>query len=93
MKKKVVGRVSEEEKNEIEVLFEHREALKSLVSSLSDEVLLEDAIVYDKYIAEIAEINYRYRSWWERMEMQYNWPKLPKEHLTIDFNTNEVSYQ
>jgi CXXX repeat modification system protein len=86
----VIGKVKEEEKKEIEIIFEHLEALKCLVSSLSDEVIQEDDNIYKKFIEEFTEVNWSYRTWWDKMAKKYSWPIEDRKQWFINFYTNEI---
>lgn len=83
---KVVGKVTVEEKNEIQTLFERRNGLNELAKILK----AEDSELYEKLVKDMGETGTRFQSWWDRMAKKYKWESLPDGHWTIDFTTCEI---
>lgn len=86
----LVGKVTEEEKKEVEAYFEHFQSVTAFVSSLSNEVLTEDPDLYEKFIQEAMEVVWKYQSWWAIKADKYLWPSSVRDNLFLDFTTNEV---
>ena len=84
--KKVVGRVSEEEKNEIMHLFERRNGLNELAKILSPD----NEELYEKLVKDLGETSTKLHQWWDRMVAKYQWESVPNGTWEINFDTNEI---
>jgi CXXX repeat modification system protein len=85
--KKIVGQVTEEEKNEIQHLFERRNGLNELIKILD----ASNTELYEKVIADLGTTTTRFQNWWDRMLEKYDWEEAEGGHWEIDFNTCEIS--
>lgn len=83
---KIVGKVTVEEKDEIQTLFERRNGLNELAKILK----ADDSELYEKLVKDMGETGTRFQSWWDRMAKKYKWESSPDGHWTIDFNTCEI---
>lgn len=81
---KVIGNVLEEEKKEIQEIFEKRTALETLLKCID----LNDMAIYEKIIKDYTEVQRNFDQWWNKMYKKYNWEI--GESWQIDFNTNEI---
>lgn len=84
--KKVVGKVTEEEKNEIQALFERRNGLNELAKIVS----VDNDALYEKLVKDLGETGAKFQDWWNRMENQYKWESSEKANWEINFLTNEI---
>jgi hypothetical protein len=84
--KKVVGKVTEEEKNEIQALFERRNGLNELAKIVS----VDNDALYEKLVKDLGETGAKFQDWWNRMENQYNWESSENANWEINFLTNEI---
>lgn len=84
--KKVVGRVSVEEKNEIQTLFERRNGLNELAQILTAE---NDAL-YEKLVKDLSETGAKFQNWWNRMGEKYQWESVEGGNWEINFETCEI---
>ncbi len=84
--KKFVGKVTEEEKKEIQSLFERKNGLNELAKILT----ADNEALYEKLIKDIGETSSKFQEWWDRMSKQYNWERAENGHWEIDFSTNEI---
>ena len=84
--KKFVGKVTEEEKKEIQSLFEHKNGLNELAKILT----ADNESLYEKVVTDLGETSSKFQGWWDRMAMQYNWERASNGNWEIDFNTNEI---
>lgn len=84
--KKVVGKVSFEEKEEILKLFERRNGLLELVKILN----VNDNELYDKVVMDIGATNIRFQNWWDEMSKKYSWESAIDANWEIDFQTCEI---
>lgn len=84
--KKLVGKVTEEEKNEIQQLFERRNGLNELAKIITSG----DEALYEKLVKDMGETSTRFQNWWTRMAEYYQWERHEKGNWEIDFQTNEI---
>ena len=84
--KKVIGRVTEEEKNEIQALFERRNGL----NELSQILTIENEALYEKLVKDLGETGAKFQDWWDRMGEKYNWESAEDGNWEINFETCEI---
>lgn len=84
--KKVIGRVTEEEKNEIQALFERRNGL----NELSQILTAENEALYEKLVKDLGETEAKFQNWWNRMGEKYNWESAEGGNWEINFETCEI---
>lgn len=84
--KKLVGKVTEEEKMEIRTLFERRNGLNELAKVIT----INDNALYEKLIKDMGETSMKFQDWWNRMAEKYTWERLENGNWEIDFSTNDI---
>lgn len=84
--KKQVGQVTEEEKNEIQQLFERRNGLNELAKILT----ADNTELYEKLVKDMGETGTRFQNWWDRMSAKYQWEADENGHWEINFDTCEI---
>lgn len=84
--KKIVGQVTVEEKNEIQMLFERRNGLNELAKILTPE---NDAL-YQKLVKDMGETGSKFQQWWDDMAEKYQWEGTADGHWEINFDTCEI---
>lgn len=84
---KIIGKVTEEEKNEIMKLFEQKSALKSLAITLAENKIPPDNRLHERLIKDLGEVEVKYQNWWDRMAKKYAWEG---SEWNINFNTCEI---
>ena len=84
--KKLIGKVTEEEKKEIQTLFERRNGLNELAKILT----ADNELLYEKLVKDIGETSLKFQGWWDRMAKQYNWERADNGNWEIDFDTNDI---
>lgn len=84
--KKIVGRVTEEEKNEIQTLFERRNGLSELTHILT----AGNDTLYEKLVKDLGETGSKFQNWWNRMSKKYNWESAEGGNWEIDFDTCSI---
>jgi len=84
--KKLVGQVSEEEKNEIQALFERKNGL----AELSKILTADNIALYEKLVKDMGETNTRFQKWWDEMSAKYSWENSPNGNWEINFQTDEI---
>ncbi len=84
--KKIISRVTEEEKNEIQALFERRNGL----NELSQILTIENEALYEKLVKDLGETGSKFHNWWDRMGEKYNWESAEGGNWEINFETCEI---
>jgi CXXX repeat modification system protein len=87
-KKRRIGQVSEQEKEEIRTLSNRKNTLIELSKLI--EVSAANRPQYEKLVQDIVEATICFQQWWNTMETKYQWNKHPTESWEIDFRTNDV---
>ena len=82
--KKVIGKVTEEEKQQIKDINEHKNSLEELLLILPQECEL-----YQKALDEMNNTMNAYQEWWSTHYNKYHWEK-GNTNWTILFETNEI---
>lgn len=85
--KKIVGSVTEQEKQEIQKLFERRNGLTELAKIITAD---NDAL-YQKLVKDMGETATLFQQWWDRMYEKYQWERSENGSWEINFQTNEIS--
>lgn len=84
--KKLVGKVTEEEKNQIQALFERRNGLAELSKIMS----ADNDDLYEKIVKDMGLTTAKFQKWWDDMAAKYQWESIEKGKWEIDFGTCEV---
>ena len=80
-----VGQVSEEERNEIQTLYERRNGLIELSKAIGD-----NDVLYEKLMKDMGISSSRFEQWWSRMGEKYQWQSADDGKWEIDFNTCDI---
>lgn len=86
MNKKVIGSVTEQERNEIRLLFERKNGLNELAKILTSE----NDVLYERLIKDMGETSTKFQNWWDRMALKYQWESSPNGTWEINFDTCEI---
>lgn len=84
--KKIIGKVTPEEKQEIQSLFERRNGLNELARILTPD----NAELYEKLVRDMGETGTRFQNWWDRMAAKYQWESSDGGNWEINFDTCEI---
>ncbi len=82
----VVGKVTDEERNEIRLLFERKNGLNELFRSLNDP----KHPLYERIVRDMGDTATKFQKWWDEKSVKYNWKSAKGGHWEIDFNTCEI---
>lgn len=83
--KKLVGKVTEEERNAIQSLFERRNGLTELA-----KIIKNDDSLYERVVADMGATGTKFQKWWDDMVAKYRWESAENGNWEIDFNTCEI---
>jgi len=86
MAKKLVGQVTHDEKNEIQMLFERRNGLNELAKILTSD----NDELYERLVKDMGETSAKFQNWWDTMAQKYNWESAPDGNWEINFETCEI---
>lgn len=81
--KKEIGRVTEQERNEIQALFERRNGLNELARILTPD----KTELYERLVKDMGETGTRFQGWWDSMAAKYQWESTCNGRWEIDFQT------
>lgn len=84
--KKKIGFVTEDEKKEIQTLFERRNGLIELAKIITSD----NDDLYNRLVMDMGETNSKYQNWWNRMSSKYQWEATANGNWEIDFDTCEI---
>jgi len=84
--KKLVGQVTPEERDEIQILFERRNGLNELAKILTSD----NHELYEKLVKDMGETSSKFQSWWNRMSQKYQWESKEDGNWEINFDTCEI---
>ena len=84
--RKLVGQVTPEERNEIQMLFERRNGLNELAKILTND----NAELYEKLVKDMGETSTRFQNWWTHMSQKYHWESKDNGNWEINFDTCEI---
>ena len=85
--RKIVGKVTPEERSEIQALFERKNGLAELAKIITAD---NDGL-YEKLVKDMGETGTRFQQWWDEKAKQYKWESHPKGNWEINFETCEIS--
>ena len=85
MPKEKVGIVTENEKKEIQSLFDRRSALQELIKTCNGNDEL-----YEKILKDLSKTQKMFSEWWSKTASIYNWKSYDRGSWEIDFRTNEI---
>ena len=87
-----VGKVNENEKKEILILFERKKALEELKMSFNNTDLFESDFkrLKEKYDNILPKVTENFDNWWLNMANKYNWNREEGKVWNIDFETNDI---
>lgn len=83
---KEVGKVTEEERDAIQALFERKNGLSELAKIISPE----NEALYEKLIKDLSQTNKQFEEWWQDMSRKYEWEYNQDSHWEIDFESRNV---
>jgi CXXX repeat modification system protein len=90
--KRLVGKVTLKERDEILALFERKNGLVELVHALAqtDDEALKNSYFYEKIIADMGKTATKYQQWWDTRVKLYQWENIPGYVWEINFDSCQV---
>ena len=84
--KKIVGKVTPKERQEILTLFERRNGLNELAKILT----ADNTELYEKLVKDMGETGMKFQKWWDTMSQKYQWESAKNGNWEINFETCEI---
>lgn len=84
--KKNIGQVTNEERTEIQTLFERRNGLNELAKILT----VENEALYEKLVMDMGETEMQFQQWWDKMAQKYQWESVEGCNWELDFDTCNI---
>ena len=88
--KKLVGKVTAEERDEIRLLFERKNGLTELFKSLNDVDTKEGNMLYEKIVKDMGVVSTNFQNWWKLKSAKHDWESIKGYSWEIDFETCEI---
>ena len=90
--RKLVGKVTYKERDEILALFERKNGLIELTRALAeaDDELLKNGHFYEKIIADLGKTCTRHEEWWGDRARHYQWERAEGHCWEIDFESGRI---
>lgn len=79
--KKMIGTVTETERDEIQTLFERRNGLNELAQILT----VDNVDLYNRLVKDLGETSTKFQNWWNEMSAKYAWESAENGNWEIDF--------
>lgn len=84
--KKEVGAVTEQERDQIQSLFERRNGLTELAKILT----ADNKELYERLVTDMAETSSKFQNWWNTMSEKYQWESMENGNWEIDFQSCKI---
>lgn len=78
--------MTEDEKNEIQALFERRNGLNELAKILTSD----NTELYERLVKDMGETGTKFQNWWDTMAQKYQWESAEGGNWEINFSTCEI---
>ncbi|MFG6386864.1 MAG: CXXX repeat peptide modification system protein [Muribaculaceae bacterium] len=83
---KIIGTVTEQEREEIQALFERRNGLNELAKILT----ADNNELYERLVKDLSETTAKFQNWWNTMSSKYSWESAENGNWEINFETCEI---
>lgn len=84
--RKLVGKVTTEERDEIQKLFERKNGLTELIKIIS----VSDKELYEHIVEDLGQTSTKSQAWWNKMQQHYQWESHDNGNWEIVFDTCEI---
>lgn len=88
--KKLLGKVTNEEKEQVMAISRRRNALHELFSSLNSEAATPNNTLYERIVEDIGDTNQRLKDWWITTAKAHNWSFTEKDAWQVEYDSNEL---
>lgn len=84
--RKVIGKVTSQERDQIRGMFERYNGLKELAKIIG----ADNDDLYDKVVNDLGHATTAMEDWWSSMAEKYDWESTPSGHWEIDFSNCNI---
>ena len=84
--RKLVGKVTTEERDDIQALFERKNGL----SELAKIIPAHNQELYERLVGDMGKTQTRFQKWWDDMSAKYKWESSRNGQWEIDFTTCDI---
>ena len=84
--KKIVGHVTPEERDAIQILFERRNGLNELAKIIT----VDNTELYERIVKDLSTTTAKFHNWWNAMSAQYKWESADNGNWEINFETCDI---
>ena len=90
--RRLAGKVTPRERDEILALHERKNGLVELVRALAeaDDEALKNCYFYEKLVADMGKTAVRYQKWWDERAKIHQWENIRGYSWEIDFDSCQV---
>lgn len=81
--RKQVGKVTAEERDQIQALFERKNGLVELAKIIS----ADNSELYERLVSDMGHTQTLFQRWWDDMAAKYKWESSRNGQWEIDFTT------
>ncbi|MFZ4523321.1 MAG: CXXX repeat peptide modification system protein [Bacteroidales bacterium] len=85
--KRLIGKVTQQERDEIQLLHERKNGLTELIKSIN---LADHEILYEKIVRDMGETSAKFQKWWDAKSLQYGWDNIEGYSWEISFENCEI---
>ena len=85
-KRKRVGKVTDEERDQIQSLFERKNGLAELAKIIS----ADNSELYERLVSDMGHTQTLFQRWWDDMAAKYKWESSRNGQWEIDFTTCDI---
>ena len=84
--RKLVGKVTTEERDDIQALFERKNGL----SELAKIIPADNQDLYEKLVSDMGHTQTQFQRWWDDMAAKYKWESAKNGQWEINFTTCDI---
>lgn len=84
--RKIIGKVTEEERDAIKAIFERKNGLVELANIISPE----SEQLYERLVKDMGETSSKFQNWWNSMGEKYQWESADNGNWEIDFDACKI---
>jgi CXXX repeat modification system protein len=82
----VIGNITEEERDEIKLLYERQNGLKELFLIITED----NDYLYNRIIDDMGKTSTRFQNWWDEISKKYGWKSEKDSKWQVDFETCKI---
>lgn len=84
--KKLIGKVTDEERSTIKLLYEKKNGLVELAKCLNETNMQ----LYDRVATDLGSVTIDFNNWWSQKSEKYQWENILGYQWEIQFETGEI---